>query len=48
MTSQTDDETGAKERAQQAASTAADEGKHVAGVAADEAKSVAAGESAPY
>ena len=41
MTSQTD-ETGARERAQQAASTAADEGKHVAGVAADEARSVAA------
>jgi hypothetical protein len=35
------DDAGAKERAQQAASTAADEGKHVAGVAAGEAKSVA-------
>src|SRR4051794_30605813 len=33
---------GAKERAQQTASTAADEGKHVAGVAAGEAKNVAA------
>ena len=35
------DDTGGKERAQQAASTAADEGKHVAGVVAEETKSVA-------
>src|SRR3954453_906468 len=38
----TSTDAGAKERAQQAASTAADEGKHVAGVAAGEAKNVAA------
>jgi hypothetical protein len=35
------EDTGTKERAQQAAATAADEGKHVAGVAAEEARSVA-------
>ena len=35
------DDAGGKERAQHAASTAADEGKHVAGVVAEEAKSVA-------
>lgn len=35
------DDAGSKERAQHAASTAADEGKHVAGVVAEETKSVA-------
>jgi F0F1-type ATP synthase membrane subunit b/b' len=35
------DDASAKERAQQAASTAADEGKHVAGVVAEEATSIA-------
>jgi len=41
-TSQTSTETGTAERAQRAASTAADEGRHVAGVAASEAQGVAA------
>lgn len=40
--SETGDDAGAKERAQQTASTAVDESRHVAGVAADEVKSVAA------
>src|SRR3954471_389588 len=41
-TTTTGTDTSTKERAQQTASTAADEGKHVAGVAAGEAKGVAA------
>jgi hypothetical protein len=41
-TAESDSDPGTKEKAQQTAGTAADEGKHVAGVAADEAKQVTA------
>ena len=41
MTTDTGTDTSTTERAQQAASTAADQSRHVAGVAADEAKGVA-------
>ena len=41
MTSQTTEEAGAKERAQAAASTATDEGRHVAGVAKEQTAQVA-------